>query len=229
MPSAPPLPDSIRLYLQEAQTDPDAVLATLNADLERTPSDPILHLRQAIAFKCKGLVSEASDAAWLASIHAPGSRLMQALPYYIAHPDGFDAPAPPVMEPVASQVSSRSNSTGSSILPTQDLDRMIERLLNLETKGRIGIGTTGGSDEPGSRDRHPENQEPEALTAALEESGQLDVASTTLISILEAQGQHKQALHLLNRLLAGNPANREELEEQKERLLSSIEKGTRED
>ena len=229
LPSAPSLPDSIRRYLQEAQTDPDAVLETLKADLQRTPSDPILRLRQAIAFKCKGLLSEASDAAWQASIHAPGSRLMGALPYYIAHPDGFDAPAPPGMEEVPKQQNSRSKRTGSSILPTQDLDRMIERLLNLEIKGRIGIGTPRGSDESDSRNHYSEKAETEGMSAAPEESGQLDVASTTLISILEAQGQHKQALQLLDRLLAGNPANMEELEEQKQRLLTSIERSTRED
>jgi len=47
---------------------------------------------------------------------------------------------------------------------------------------------------------------------------------------LEAQGRHKQALILLNRLLAaGNPENQDELEEHKKRLLSAIAKGTSKD
>ena len=226
MPSVLPLPDSIRHYLQESQTDPDAVLERLEADLKRAPSDPVLHLRQAIALKSKGRLSEASDAAWKACIYAPGSRLMQALPYYIAHPDGFDAPSVPGMELASPLESSRSRSVGRSILPTQDLDRMIEHLLNLESKGRIGIGNPNESDEPESGKRFSEKEESEEGRDAPEEGGELDVASTTLISILEAQGQHKQALQLLNQLLGGNPPNREELEEHKQRLLSAIANGS---
>lgn len=227
MPSTLPLPDSIRIYLHESQTDADAVLEKLETDLQHTPSDPVLHLRQAIALKCKGRLSEASDAAWKACIHAPGSRLMQALPYYIAHPDGFDAPSIPGMEPAPPLESSRSKSVGRSILPTQDLDRMIEHLLNLESKGRIGIGNP---EEPESGKRFSDQEESEALSAGPQEGGELDVASTTLISILEAQGRHKQALQLLNRLLAaGSPPNREELEEHKQRLLSAIAKGSSKD
>lgn len=217
MPSRNTLPQAIQRSLLEAEKDPDAVLSELEHELPRSPQDPVLYLKLAVTCRQKGLLEEALEAAWRASVFAPGSALMRSLPYYIAHPDGFDAPAPPEMHDGEPSVGGRV-SMDSSGLSLPDLDEMIDKLLNLEHQGRIRIGQHEDAEAERGRDRRKSVMEEPS------EDGELGLASLTLVDILGRQGKHAQALALLERIMARDDGsgNREQFEARRQALREAM-------
>lgn len=199
------VPESYRIYFEQFEDDPHGTIKKLENHVSRRNSGAVGYYLLAILSRKAGNKSAAIKFALSAKILAPGSKFFNRLPYYIQHPDLFEAWVP---EKNLTSSLTTDRKTDSSH-PIEDLDQLISKLSRIETK-RIKI-----SEEPS------ENRDLSENSANVD-----DIVTETLALIHEKQGNHQAAINVYKQLRLANSSQRKRYDEEILRLqnLSESEK-----
>lgn len=194
------IPSSLQIYIDQFDDAPDKTIEKLEQHVyKRNPGAAGYFL---LAWFChkNSEFERAVNFAWSAKIHAPGSPLLEKLPYYLSHPKTFDAWEPTLEKDQYKKDFSTQNPTH----PITDLDSLINKLSAVEKK-RIKLSE---EDLKGEID--------EDLS---ERSTQVDdIVTETLALIHEKQKNYPAAIDTYKQLRKANPDKREHFTEQIFRL-----------
>lgn len=164
--------------------------------------DPLFYLVKAFIFFVDGDVQQAIHEAALARLLAPGSRLLDTLPFYFQYPDLVQ--------------DSQFRKLLSSIEKdrTDPLDKIITELSKAEKKGRIRIqmSTTYSEEEmlTSIREYHPPEEEDYSFI------------TPTYLSILEEQEKYEEALTLIRDYLERYPGEADKFKEIRSRIEQKL-------
>lgn len=201
-----PIPESYQIYLDQFDSDPDGTLTKLENHVSKRNSGAVGYYLLAVLSRKAGRSTDAIKFALSAKILAPGSEFFKRLPYYIQHPDYFDAWVPDS----TSQKIFKEKHSPESTHPIRDLDQLISKLSKAESK----------------RIRIPENEK-EVKKAAEDLSKRSaevdDIVTETLALIHEKQGNYEAAIKVFKQLRQSNSSKREHYDEHILRLRQRLE------
>lgn len=198
------IPISFQSYLEQFETDPEGAITRLEKHVSKRNTGAVGYFFLAWFYHKNDNGEKAADAAWKAKIHAPGSRVLGRLPYFLVHPSSFEAWEPdPEREPFK-----RGHLRQNESHPIQDLDQLISKLSSVETKRiRFDPSSTG-------------QKQPDLS----ENSSQVDdIVTETLAVIHEKQKNYPAAIETYQKLLAANPGKKDHFEKQISRLRKKLE------
>ncbi len=200
------VPESYKIYFDQFNDDPDGTIEKLENHVTRRNSGAVGYYLLAVLNKKAGRDSAAVKFALTAKILAPGSTFFSKLPYYIQHPDLFEAWTPAERAPVSSVKTIKTDSNH----PIPDLDMLITKLSGAETR-RIKIP------EDGKKGRD-----------LSESSANVDdIVTETLALIHEKQGNYDAAINVYRQLSLSKSSRKEYFNKRIEELqLSAKEKNS---
>lgn len=203
-----PIPESLASYVKQFETDPEKATRKLSKHLKRRGHDAIGHFFLAFFYFKRGMQNEAEEHALKAKTFAPGSPLMEFLPYYLKHPDGLEAWIPTLDISSYSPYSTEDqiSKVSSSLL---DLDRLIAELSQVET----------------TRIQPKENSSASGDDLSKSATEVDDIVSETLANIHEQQGKFRVAMETYEKLMKKYPKREKYFKEQIERLRAKSEEG----
>jgi hypothetical protein len=170
-----PLPTLLRRLLEECKERRSRSYDELASEYASRPP-AIRELAAALHFHVRSDHERALRHAGIALSMASGSRWLNALPYFLNHPDGFEAPLPP--------------SIGGSELADQGLGTGIDpRLVDGWIDGMAGRSAPVAA--------HAQTESEPVEEASLELD---DIATETLARILQEQGRLEESDRMLARL-----------------------------
>jgi len=181
------VPDSYQIYFEQFESDPQGTIKKLENHVTRRNSGAVGYYLLAILCRKAGNLSDAVKFALSAKILAPGSKFFNRLPYYIQHPDLFEAWVPEKNLPSTLAGEHKTHSH-----PIGDLDQLISRLSGIETR-RIKISEDKTNDEDLSKS-----------SANVD-----DIVTETLALIHEKQGSYKAAINVYKQLRLANTSQKE--------------------
>jgi hypothetical protein len=196
------LPPSLVSHCEMFEKDQEKAIDRLGKHLQRRGNDPVGYMLLAFMHKEAGDQSKAMGAALMARIFAPGSPFLQRLPYFLLHPDRFEA----------WNARNRRKSTGRSADQhdfIKDIDQLIDTLSGSEPR-KIKI----------NNDDKPADDHVEATNRM---AGK--IATETLASIYEMQGKTEKAIQTYRMIARRDPSRSGYCEEQISRLSGSQETG----
>ncbi len=202
-----PLPDSYQIYLDQFDSDPEGTLAKLENHVTRRNSGAVGYYVLAVLSRDAGRTSDAVKFALSAKIMAPGSEFFRRLPYFIQHPDCFDAWVPDRTTKVSA--GSKKQETQSTH-PIKDLDQLISRLSEAETK-RIRVPQADIDAEKSVEDLSKRSADVD------------DIVTETLALIHEKQGNYQAAIKVFKQLRLANSSKRDHYDSQILRLQELME------
>lgn len=191
------VPESYQIYFDQFESDPHGTIKKLENHVSRRNSGAVGYYLLAILCRKAGNMSDAVKFALSAKILAPGSKFFCQLPYYIQHPDLFEAWVP---EKKYSSLKKINRKTDSSH-PIADLDQLISKLSGVEAK-RIKL-----------TDDDTENTDLSENSANVD-----DIVTETLALIHEKQGNHQAAIKVYKQLRLANTSKRERYDQEILRL-----------
>jgi tetratricopeptide (TPR) repeat protein len=203
------IPPSLYSYLEKFDDSPERTTEKLEAHLQRRGQDPIGEFLLAWFYLQQEMPQKARKHAIRAKAIAPGSPLMEYLPYFIRHPESFTAwqPSP----------ASKGNQITELLFAhpryphNTDLDLLIEKISKVDPEQLY----------------HP-NEDEEAVegeeTVEEEESDMDDIISETMADIYEKQNRFKKALKVYRKLIEYNPEKKDTYEEAIERINKRLER-----
>ncbi|NBC28299.1 MAG: hypothetical protein GVY08_15670 [Bacteroidetes bacterium] len=192
------VPESYKIYVDQFEDDPQGTLHKLKAHVKRRNSGAVGYYLLALLSQKAGQNERAVEFAVTAKLLAPGSRFFSRLPYYMEHPDQFNAWLPESYTAAEPPKSSRKTNSNH---PIEDLDMLISRLSGAETK-RIRISENTPNDEDLSKKSEDVN----------------DIVTETLAIIHEKQGNYDAAKNVYKQLRLANKSKRRYYERQILRL-----------
>ena len=200
MPQLPfEIPKSLTSYAEHFEDEPIKATKRLKKQLKKRGPDAVGHFLLAWFYHLEGMDEQAVDEALKARIFAPGSPFFQKLHYYLSHPQAFEAWTPERV-PRSKETPSISSNRG----PVLDLDNLIQRLSEMESK-RIK------PDEDAVADGEPSKKA--AKTDDVD-----DIVSETLAKIHEQQGKLDAAIRAYSQLKNVRQENADHYQEQINRL-----------
>lgn len=192
------VPESLRSYVTQFESDSDKAIETLRSYLRKRGMDAVGHFLLAWFYYKKGKHTAAMEYALKARSFAPGSPFLEHVHYYFVHPKAFNASLPDV----ATQHKESNNSYGSGQNFVLDLDKLISKLADAESK-KIQITDTNDDRDLSVK------------------SGKTDgIATVTLAQIFEKQGNAKDAIATYQQLIQTRPAQKKKFEKEIKRLKS---------
>ncbi|MEX0994569.1 MAG: hypothetical protein WD599_03510, partial [Balneolaceae bacterium] len=123
------IPRSLQPYLDQFQEQPEKAIQRLEKNLEKRGPDSVGYYLLAWFFHYSNQREQAVKAAWKARIFAPGSPAMEALHFYMQHPDHFSAWNPAEL----GNKSAKNSPLKDKGHPILDLDALINKLSNVES------------------------------------------------------------------------------------------------
>jgi len=200
MPQLPfEIPKSLTSYAEHFEDEPIKATKRLKKQLKKRGPDAVGHFLLAWFYHLEGMDEQAVDEALKARIFAPGSPFFQKLHYYLSHPQAFEAWTPERV-PRSNNTPSISSNRG----PVLDLDNLIQRLSNMESK-RIK------PDEDAVADGEPSKKADKTDDVD-------DIVSETLAKIHEQQGKLDAAIRAYSQLKNVRQENADHYQEQINRL-----------
>jgi tetratricopeptide (TPR) repeat protein len=196
------LPPSLASHVELYDTDPDKALGRLHQHMRRRGNDPVGYMLLAFMYKQAGDQKNALESALKARIFAPGSLFMQKLPYFLTHPDRFEA-----------WITEKRKSTAVRV-PDQneflkDIDNLIDTLSDASPKN-IRL-----------RDDHEQAEDYVEATNRMADK----IATETLASIYEMQGKTEKAVETYKLIAMRDPSRSKYCDEQITRLQDMANQG----
>jgi|AntRauTorcE11898_2_1112593.scaffolds.fasta_scaffold05336_5 tetratricopeptide (TPR) repeat protein len=204
---AGPVPESYQIYLDQFHSDPDGTLTKLETHVSKRNSGAVGYYILAVLSRTAGRTTDAIKYALSAKILAPGSEFFRRLPYYMQHPDYFDAWVPEY----APKENGKEKQKPRSTHPIRDLDQLISKLSEAETK-RIRMPEADIDTEKSVEDLSKRSADVD------------DIVTETLALIHEKQGNYQSAIKVFKQLRLANGSKREHYDEQILRLQELMEK-----
>ncbi|MFU8812134.1 MAG: hypothetical protein ACNA78_04145 [Balneolaceae bacterium] len=199
------IPASYSLYLEQFEKDPEKTLQRLEKNLNKRGTDAVGCFFLAWLHHRHGNRQEATQFAWKAKILAPGSPFMDKLHYFLSHPNHFGAWEPEPIQPVRLR-SIHSSDEEESTVPISDLDALIEKLSDAESK-KIKL----------SADDKSEQDDLSKLSTQVD-----DIVTETLALIHEKQNNYSAAIDTYKKLRSIHADRREHYDEQIIRLTELL-------
>lgn len=193
-----PVPPSLASHVELFEADPDKAVTRIKQHLRRRGNDPVGYMMLAFMYQQKGEQQNALINALKARIFAPGSLFMQKLPYFLCHPDRFQAWITRVKETVKFKESGQHDFL-------KDIDNLIDILSDSEPR-RIKLSDAD----------KPVEDQVEATNKMAQR-----VATETLASIYERHGNTRKAIDTYKRVAERDPARSKFCEQQIDRLSRS--------
>jgi len=203
---AGPVPESYQIYLDQFDSDPEGTLTKLENHVTKRSSSAVGYYILAVLSRDAGRASDAVRYALSAKIMAPGSEFFRRLPYFIQHPDYFKAWVP---DRPAQTHSRKKKQETQGTHPIRDLDRLISKLSEAETK-RIHVPKDDIDAEKSTEDLSQRSVDVD------------DIVTETLALIHEKQDNYTAAINVFKRLRLTNSSEREHYDEQILRLQELI-------
>src|SRR5690554_3497456 len=125
------IPGSYQSYLETFESEPELALQRLENRIEKRNAGAVGYFLLSWLYFRHGDMEKALENAIHAKIRAPGSQLIGRMPYYISHPEHFQAWTPERGSPVRA-----TPDFEESALPIQDLDQLILKLSSAKQIGR---------------------------------------------------------------------------------------------
>ncbi len=207
-----PLPESYQIYLDQFYSDPEGTLTKLENHVTKRNSGAVGYYILAVLSRTAGRASDAVKFALSAKILAPGSQFFRRLPYFIQHPDYFDAWVPD--KPFQNN-SSKKVQEARSTHPIKDLDMLISKLSEAETQG-IRLPKQDTEPEKSSEDLSKRSADVD------------DIVTETLALIHEKQENYEAAIKVFKQLRLAKSSKREYYDEQILRLQGLMSNDTSE-
>ena len=203
---AGPVPESYQIYLDQFDSDPEGTITKLENHVSKRNSGAVGYYILAVLSRDAGRAADAVRYALSAKIMAPGSEFFRRLPYFIQHPDYFNAWVPD--RPAKTHTRKKQQETQSTH-PIRDLDQLISKLSEAETK-RIRVPKEDVDAEKSTEDLSQRSADVD------------DIVTETLALIHEKQGNYTAAINVFKRLRLANSSEREHYDEQILRLQELI-------
>lgn len=195
------IPKSYQSYLEQFEADPEKAIERLEKRVEKRQSGAVGYFFLSWLYIKNGNREKAIESALKAKVLAPGSRFMERLPYFVQHPQSFNA-----WQPLITKSESRKEIHFiKQGYPIQDLDRLITKLSSIERKKLI-----------------QEEKESKQADLSSESIAVEDIVTETLAVIHEKQKNYSAAINTYRRLSEDKPEKQEHYDEQIERLKSKI-------
>lgn len=195
------IPKSYQSYLEQFETDPEKAIERLEKRVEKRQSGSVGYFFLSWLYIKNSNREKAIEAALKAKVLAPGSRFMERLPYFVQHPQSFNA-----WQPMITKSESRKEIHFiKQGYPIQDLDRLITKLSSIERKNFNQEDIEGKQDDLSRK------------SIAVE-----DIVTETLAVIHEKQKNYTAAINTYRRLSEDNPEKQQHYDEHIERLKSKI-------
>ena len=199
---AGPLPESYQIYLDQFESDPEGTLSKLENHVTKRNSGAVGYYILAVLSRTAGKTSDAVRFALSAKILAPGSEFFRRLPYYIQHPDYFEAWVP---DQSHRSNGGKRNTETPSTHPIRDLDQLISKLSEAETQ-RIRVPQEGIDPKKSVEDLSKRSADVD------------DIVTETLALIHEKQGNYEAAIKVFKQLRITKSSKRDHYDEQILRL-----------
>lgn len=196
------MPESYQIYLDQFYSDPEGTLTKLENHVTKRNSGAIGYYILAVLSRTAGRSSDAVKFALSAKILAPGSEFFRRLPYFIQHPDYFDAWIP---DKSSQNNGSKKVKEAQSTHPIKDLDMLISKLSEAETQG-IRLP---------EKDTDPKKSAEDLSKRSADVD---DIVTETLALIHEKQGNYPAAIKVFKQLRLAKSSKREHYDEQILRL-----------
>jgi tetratricopeptide (TPR) repeat protein len=184
-----PLPPSLESYNELFLRDPNEAIKRLENQFRKREFDPVVALLLAWFYHVTGEHKASVDYALKAKLYSPGSPFLMFSPYYLDHPEKFEAKVP--------QDVHEGEQPGFFVERTLSLDELIDKLSSGDNSKIVlqdGATQTSGSSEAISTDV---------------ENGEI-FATETLAKIYESQGELTKATQVYELLIASKPEKAEE-------------------
>lgn len=190
------VPESYQIYLDQFDSDPEGTLTKLENHVSKRNSGAVGYYLLAMLSRKAGRSSDALKFALSAKILAPGSEFFRHFPYYIQHPDYFDAWIPQSTSEKPGKEKPKIDSTH----PIRNLDQLISKISDADTK-RIRIPETDKDSENSAEDLSKRSADVD------------DIVTETLALIHEKQGNYEAAIKVYKQLRLANSSKREYYDE----------------
>lgn len=191
------IPKSYQSYLEQFEADPEKAISRLEKRVEKRQSGAVGYFFLSWLYIKNRNKEKALEAALKAKVLAPGSKFMDRLPYFVQHPQSFNA-----WQPLITKSESRKEIRFiNQGYPIQDLDQLITKLSSVERK-HVNFG-----------DMKKEETDLSKESIAVE-----DIVTETLAVIHEKQSNYTAAIKSYKQLSKENPAKKEYYSEQIERI-----------
>ncbi|MEO1022606.1 MAG: tetratricopeptide repeat protein [Bacteroidota bacterium] len=182
------IPKSLSSFVQRFEKDPEQAIEKLSSLLKKRGPDSVGYFLLAWFFYSTGNTKQAVKEALKAKAYAPGSPLMEYLPYFLNHPESFEARLPKTTSYTAKTKLTQVNRSPKHL----DLDHLITLLEEVESK-RIRIPELISGSEDEVTDLSADSEQVE------------DIMTETLAKIHAGQGRKKEAIAMFERLIESNP------------------------
>lgn len=206
---AGPVPESYQIYLDQFDRDPEGTITKLENHVTKRNSGAVGYYILAVLSREVGRSSDAIKYALSAKIMAPGSEFFRRLPYFIQHPDYFDAWIPKT----TSQPDGKEKQKQFQTHPIRDLDQLISKLSDAEAR-RIKVPNTTADSDDSVEDLSKRSADVD------------DIVTETLALIHEKQGNYQAAINVFKQLRLANSSKRAHYDEQIIRLQELTENET---
>lgn len=191
------VPESYKIYFDLFEEDPQGTIKKLENHVTRRNSGAVGYFFLAVLCRKAGNNAAAVKFALSAKILAPGSKFFSQLPYYIQHPDLFNAWVPSTNLPSFQPAPRKTQSSH----PIEDLDQLITKLSGVESK-RIRLS----EDDAEKRDLSESSANVD------------DIVTETLALIHEKQKNYTAAISVYQQLKLANSSKKEVYDEKILRL-----------
>jgi len=200
------IPESFQSYIEQFRNDPDTAITRLENHIQKRKTGAIGFFFLAWLYQQNDQNDKAVDAAVQARILAPGSKYLEKLPYFLSHPDRFEA-----WEPASETFNfnaTHSKKENEFSHPINDIDLLISKLSGAERK-RI----------------KPDLKKDNDVDLGAESAHVDDIVTETLAVIHEKQQNYKSAIKTYEKLKRNNPEREEHFNNQIERLKDKVSEG----
>lgn len=209
------IPPSLYSYLEKFDEQPERVTEKLAHHLSRRGQDPIGQFLLAWFYLHQEDKESALKHAIKAKAFAPGSPLLEYLPYFIRHPETFNAWQPSTKSPddqITESVFSQPRYPDSDM----DLDTLIEEISKVDPENLRKVHSESPDEESEQKD----------LSAGTDDVE--DIVSETLADIYEKQNQFQQAIRVYRQLIELHPEKEDTYLQSINRLEQRLEQNNKE-
>lgn len=197
------IPESFQSYLEQFEEDPETAISRLENHTQKRKTGAIGYFFLSWLYHKNGQDDKAIAASLQARILAPGSTFLEKLPYFLSHPQKFEAWEPEIE--TFSFANTEKTKSREFSHPISDLDVLISKLSGVERK-RIKPDFSDADDKDlGAESTHVE-----------------DIVSETLAVIHEKQKNYSGAIQTYEKLKRNNPEKEDHFNTQIERIQKKI-------
>lgn len=193
------LPPSLVSYNELFVREPVEAIKRLENQFRKREYDPVCALLLAWFYREAGDVDTSDAFAQKARLFSPGSPFLAYSPFYLDHPENFDA--------VVTQEAYESDLPGFYVDRTLSLDELIERLSSGDA-GKISLQEADGSSPVENRDNS-------------DGADENLFATETLAKIYESQGKFDAAAKVYEQLMVSKPSKSDEYRDKIESLRAA--------